>query len=135
MPKQKDKITSNLMGLIFAEDRFIILDDGWIKDKLTGLDWGPSSAEEMTFIKAETYWENLGGRLPTIHEIFSLVDFSKRDPASQKAFADMKLDWYWTGTTVAGNSDVAWCVNFHSGNVDSTHKDNNNFVRPVRPSQ
>ena len=115
-------------------ERFKKLEDGWISDSLTGLDWGPSSDEVVDFKEAQKYCEKLGARLPESQELFSLVDHSKKHPAS--VLEDMKHDdWYWSGTTVAGGSDRAWCVYFVYGDVGVTHKDVGNYVRPVRASQ
>ena len=115
------------------KNRFKALDDGWIQDSLLGLDWGPSSEKTMTFRKAEAYCKKLGARLPESNELMSLIDHSKRYPAS---VIDMKYDdWYWTGTSVAGCPDFAWCVPFYIGLVIYDNKDLGNYVRPVRASQ
>lgn len=114
--------------------RFKKLDDGWVKDILLGLDWGPSSEETMDFKSAQEYCEKLGVRLPESSELMSLIDHSTREPAS--FLEDMKYDdWYWTDTPVAGCPEGAWCVYFDGGYVDSSHKDFDNYVRPVRASQ
>jgi len=113
--------------------RFKELKDGWIKDSLTGLDWGQSSDKTMTFKQALAYCKKLGARLPTSQELMSLIDHSKRRPASM---LDMKHDdWYWTGTAVAGYPDGAWCVGFSFGYVVSGNKDIGVYVRPVRKSK
>jgi len=117
--------------------RFKKLSDGWVQDKELGLDWGPSSSARMVFAAANKYASKDGGRLPTSKELMSLIDHARNDPAiDTDFFIDTNTDdWYWTGTTVAGNSDVAWCVNFSYGSVNGLHKDYDNYVRPVRPSQ
>jgi len=113
--------------------RFKELKDGWIKDSLTGLDWGQSSDKTMTFKQALAYCKKLGARLPTSQELMSLIDHSKRCPASE---LDMKTDdWYWTGTSVAGYPVDAWCVIFGYGSVGGNDKDDDYYVRPVRASQ
>jgi len=113
--------------------RFKELKDGWIKDSLTGLDWGQSSDKTMTFKQALAYCKKLGARLPTSQELMSLIDHSKRRPASM---LDMKHDdWYWTGTSVAGYPGDAWCVNFNGGLVFCFSKGSVDYVRPVRKSK
>jgi len=112
--------------------RFKELKDGWIKDSLTGLDWGQSSDKTMTFKQALAYCKKLGARLPTSQELMSLIDHSKRCPASE---LDMKDDWYWTGTSVAGYPGDAWCVLFLYGSVFSSNKGYALYVRPVRKSK
>lgn len=39
---------------------------------------------------------------------------------------------YWSATTIAGNPNNAWNVNFNNGNVNNNNKTNNNYVRAVR---
>jgi hypothetical protein len=125
--------------LLVSPTRFQKLPDGWIKDHLLGLDWGPSSDKTMNWEAAENYASNLGAgvRPPEIWELETLCDRSRREPATFTPFInDTKFnDWYWTSTPVAGYSSVAWCVGFDSGTVGSYDKDDTNYVRPVRSSQ
>lgn len=125
------------MAALSSPERFQKLDDGWIRDLLLGVEWGPSSQKIMDFEEAKKFCAEKGGRLPEAHELHSLVDFSKREPAvNAEVFADMKHDdWYWTGTPVAGYSGLAWCVFYRGGNVGSLDVGSSNYVRPVRASQ
>lgn len=141
----KDKVIDALKSVIAAvkeapeaepneSNRFKKLDDGWVMDRLLGLDWGPSSDETMDFKSAKKYCKNLGARLPESHELMSLIDHSRRQPAC--LLNDMKHDdWYWTGTLVAGYPGGAWCVSFLYGSVFNFNKGSNNYVRPVRTSK
>ena len=119
--------------------RFLKLPDGWIKDHLLGLDWGPSSTEAMDFEEAEKYVDMLGNRarFPEIWELETLCDRSRREPAIFSIFLnDTKFDdWYWTKTAVAGFPARVWCVGFNYGYVYNGSKDYHNYVRPVRSSQ
>lgn len=128
---------NKLMLALNSPDRFKILEDGWVKDEVTGLDFGPSSEETMNLEDAIKYCANKGGRLPEIHELHSLVDFTKHEPAiNTEIFKDNKHDdWYWSGTKCAGNGRAAWCVSFYDGDVCYYGEDNDNDVRPVRASQ
>lgn len=117
-------------------DRFVKLRDGWIKDTLLGIDWGPSSEKIMDWEAAKKYCEDLRGWLPNMLELITLIDYTKRNPAINPIFADTKTDdWYWSGTPVAGYESVAWIVDFSYGYVGSYYKDGINYVRPVRASQ
>lgn len=119
-----------------TEARFEVLEDGWIRDRQLGLDWGPSSEKRLDFEDAEKYCADKGGRLPTLRELHSLVDYEKYDPSIDKeVFKDQESSWYWTGTPVADGPDYAWIVNFRYGIVHYDHRGNSNCVRPCRPSQ
>jgi hypothetical protein len=136
----KDKkavvIESAFISKLRSPDRFQKLEDGWIKDNLLGLDWGPSSDKRINWSDAKKYATDKGGRLPTVDELASLVDRSKRNPAIDPIFADTKTDdYYWTETALAGYSAYAWFVTFSSGTVSLYGKDRNGYVRPVRSSQ
>jgi hypothetical protein len=116
--------------------RFRKLPDGWVLDKMTGREWGPSSEKTMNFEAANKYCEELGGRLPTRMELISLIDETKYDPSiDTQFFKDTKSSWYWTGTDYAGNSSCAWCVGFDNGGVFNGNEDGDSYVRPVRASQ
>ena len=128
---------NKLMLALNSSDRFKILDDGWVKDEVTGLDFGPSSEETMNLEDAIKYCQEKGGRLPEVHELHSLVDFTKHEPAiNTEIFKDTKHDdWYWSGTKCAWNGRAAWCVSFRYGGVNGDREGNDNYVRPVRASQ
>lgn len=116
--------------------RFVKLPDGWIKDLQFGIEWGPSSAKSMNLKLAEEYCRNVGGRLPTLEELKSLVRYDRHEPAIDTAyFTDAKHDYYWTSTKTAWRNDASWCVSFSSGGVNSYYEGSVNYVRPVRASQ
>jgi hypothetical protein len=129
-------LTGGFLGKLRSPDRFQKLEDGWIKDNLLGLDWGPSSDTRMNWSDAKKYATDKGGRLPTVDELASLVDRSKRKPAIDPVFTDTKTDdYYWTSTPYAGSSGDAWCVGFYVGIVGYCLKGNSSYVRAVRASQ
>ncbi len=76
-------------------------------------------------------------RLPTIGELFSIVDFSKKMPSiDTKYFPNVKSEQYWTSLTSADLTKAAWSINFERGlipNVPSEWlKKNPHYVRLVR---
>lgn len=117
--------------------RFKMLSDGWVLDKALGIEWGPSSKNRMNWDAAKKYAAEQGGRLPTVKELRSLVNYDRNNPAIDTAFfPDTKTDdWYWTGTEVSGCSSSAWFVYFYYGIVGSSSKGSGDYVRPVRASQ
>lgn len=128
-----------LIERIQTKDRFEKLKDGWIRDHLLWLDWGPTAEKRMDFKAAEEYCKAKGGRLPTIDELRLLIDYQEFRPAVNKDFfGDTKFDdWYWSGTKCVNPnwSSYAWCVFFGNGVVLTNRKDTTNYVRPVRASQ
>jgi hypothetical protein len=83
---------------------------------------------------------NLGGytdwRLPTSKELQSLVDYSRYSPAINTTyFPNAAVSWYWSSTTFASYTGVAWGVRFGDGHVSLPYKDNCNYVRAVRGGQ
>lgn len=116
--------------------RFVTLPDGYVRDLTTGLDWGKSSSEYMNLSKAKDFCVKNGGRLPTMKELQSLVDYTKHDPAIDKDFfPDTKSAWYWTSDITAWDKVAVWCVSFNGGNVSYDDEGFNSDVRPVRSSQ
>ena len=134
--KKKQVVVSPLIKLLRDPNRFQKLEDGWVRDKLCGVEWGPSSDKYLTFKQAQAYCKKLGGRLPDVEELASLVDRTKYDPAIDKdIFLDTKSSYYWTGTQHARWSDSAWCVVFVNGHVSNDGKGYDVYVRTVRASQ
>ena len=137
---KKDAVPCFLERGIISEfnrqDRFQKLADGWVKDVVLGIEWGPSSTDCMSFGKAEKYCSNIGGRLPSRMELVSLIDDTKYSPAINKEiFPDTKCSGYWTSTTYAATTGSAWIVYFYDGYVGFDYKGYVCCVRPCRSSQ
>jgi len=120
-----------------VNDRFTRLNDGWVRDTKTGLEWGLVSSSKMTWVGAKKHCADLGGWLPTVRELESLVDRTKFNPAIDKeAFPDTKTDNdYWTDEEAIGYQGDIWTVSFCCGSVGYCNKDHSLYVRPVRSSQ
>ena len=118
-------------------NRFLKVPDGWVQDAQNGIAWGPSSEKRINFEDAQKFCADKGGRLPTLKELHSLVDYEKKEPAIDKEFfADTHTDdWYWSATPIAGASSSVWCVGVFGGFVLNNVKVNVSYVRPVRASQ
>lgn len=123
---------------VVKDVRFVKREDGTVIDNMLGVIWGATLEGRKTWTEAKQACEKLGKgwRLPTVSELFSLVDRKKYNPAiDTNIFPDTKSSWYWTSELVAGSDGYAWFVNFYDGCVDSFYKYNYNYVRPVRASQ
>ena len=135
--KQVVNIINQVEDIMVSQNvRFYKLADGWIRDMELKIEWGPSSTSSMKFKAAQEYVEKHNGRLPTLKELHSLVDYDKREPAIDKSiFSDTKNDYYWTSKMTSWRSDAAWCVSFGFGFVYYNFEIGGNYVRAVRASQ
>lgn len=91
--------------------------------------------EPMTWDEAMEYAkkQDIGWRLPTIQELFSIVDYEQHNPAINKGiFSGTNSSGYWSSTTLARNTSFAWYVVFYSGYVNSDYKTGKYYVRLVR---
>ncbi len=115
---------------------------GTVEDNVTGLMWQRVHKSGTTWAEAKSYCQNLslGGfsnwRLPTTHEIKSLVDYGRNNPAiDTDAFPDTPNDWFWA-SSVRGHhpeaQQLAWIVGFIDGFVEYTARTNFYNVRCVR---
>ena len=126
-----------------------------VTDKITGLAWEASlrgrtpppgcSADSRGQLRCPLRYaadycasNRLGGhsdwRLPTIHELISLVNVMAREPAMDAtAFPDAPFDAIvWSSTRMAGRPDLAWFVGFYQGSQQVGFIDNPLRVRCVR---
>ena len=117
--------------------------DGTVYDTSTGLTWqkdgnnGTHTWQEAIDYCEATDTHELPGtdwRLPEINELTTIVDYSVSNPAIEDTtvLTGTQSDFYWSGTTLAGNSDYAWIVNFYDGYVTNDNKAPSLHVRCVR---
>ena len=130
-----------------AAQRFAVLAsfaNAAVLDKETGLVWEQSPATTT-----RTWFDARGGqctaretggrkgwRLPSVHELASLVDPSVPPPGPtlppDHPFTNVQSADYWSATTFASFPDGAWLVFFSNGNVDLNNKTHNGQVWCVR---
>jgi len=89
--------------------------------------------EAVKKLNDEKYRGHSDWRLPNIHELFSLVNPEKVNPACD--LEGTVAAYYWSSTTNANNTNNAWNVNFGYGNVFSYYKTGSHYVRAVRGEQ
>jgi hypothetical protein len=126
--------------------------DNSIDDKATGLQWVKDHAAIGTVggydFSAYMTWDNallavnelnianyLGHsnwRLPNIKELMSIVDYGRVGPAIDPLFLNTQNNYYWSSTMYAGNTTLAWNVNFYRGYVGYNGRSDHYYVRPVR---
>jgi hypothetical protein len=105
---------------------YVIRQDGTVFDNKTGLTWQrevPQSRYDWQRAKEYCGSLKLGGfsagwRLPERLELASLVDLRIAPPGptiDQVAFPNTPGEGFWTATPYAGDSGVAWYVDFGNG--------------------
>lgn len=120
-------------------ERFLKNNDGTVTDSKTGLIWQEETIDPMSWDEAVEYCRELrlceknDWRLPTIEELIALIDFSKYAPAT--VLPKTSLSDYWSSTTRANISDLAWYVGFYAGYVGLYYKSYTFYVRAVRDGQ
>jgi hypothetical protein len=127
--------------------RFLVLTN-WasaaVLDKETGLVWERSpSITTFTWIAARghcteaiTTGNRKGWRLPSVHELQSLIDPSVAPPGPAlplgHPFLTVQSAFYWSATTDAENPSDAWFVSFGDGFVSDAGKPGSHQVWCVR---
>ena len=139
-------------GVSSPSPRFTDNGDGSVCDKLTGLMWAKDANDNgtMTWNVAIDYAENLslgnGGcgscgasytdwRLPKRNELNSLIDASNYNPPlpSGHPFTNVRFNHYWSSTTLASSTGLAFDVSMSDGSVTGGgYKTNSKYVWPVR---
>lgn len=114
-----------------------------LKDNVTGLMWDDNHSIQKNWADAITYCEayDYGGysdwRLPTMHELYSLVDVNTSMPSTTPLLTNIVSGIYWTvSRTPYFNASVysnnRTIVVFNGGYVDNDTKTDSNYVRCVR---
>ncbi|OGG98999.1 MAG: hypothetical protein A2600_13235 [Candidatus Lambdaproteobacteria bacterium RIFOXYD1_FULL_56_27] len=119
---------------------FIDYGNQTVHDVSTGLVWDQRETATMTWTDALSYCEALNHagqtdwRLPNRNELESLVDNTKTTAPTINTtyFPSAGSGYYWSSTTDALSSALAWDVDFGHGNVSSNYQASILFVRCVR---
>lgn len=116
--------------------RFIILSNfnsEAVLDRETGLVWerSPQTAPRewtnaRSICTANTTGGRKGWRLPSVHELASLVDPTQTNPALPLGhpFTNVLPTFYWSATTTVNDPTAAWVVVFGGGGVGGADKGN-----------
>jgi hypothetical protein len=132
-----------------APPRFEVLTGGQeVKDHRTGLVWRrcaegqwwdgqhcDGEARTVPHLAALALAQSQPGwRLPTLPELYSLVEPGRRHPALDAAvFPDTPGYWFWSSTLTDSRISHAWLVHFGEGQPNFALRMNHVHVRLVRP--
>ena len=105
-----------------------------ILDTTTSLLWQDAPINEdalVTYKEAQNYCKFLtiekykNFRLPTLHELQTLVDYKNYKPAILNGFKHVESTTYWTSTVFADDDAEYWTVDFEKGSrsVKATYYD------------
>jgi hypothetical protein len=125
-----------------------------------GLDWSDASSSVMDWNTAIIYCENLGGRLPTISELRTLIQNCPATETSGEcgvtddclSYAACRNDscsgceynsegkysvfgdiyWFWSSSEQSVDTDHVWYVGFYHGDVGSNTESNKSDYLHVR---
>ena len=94
---------------------------------------GTDTLDFINALNAANYGGYSDWRLPTVKELQSIAGYNQISPSIPTVyFANMEASYYWSSTAYAGDSALAWLLNFYYGNVYGDSKTYDNYVRAVR---
>jgi hypothetical protein len=129
-----------------AATRFVVLlnwNSDAVLDRETGLVWEQSpfnTIRSWDSARFQCISRKTGGRrgwrLPTVHELASLLDPNNPDGNPDlppgHPFGPVQASKYWSATTSAADANFAWVVDFYSGFATTSNKADILFVWCVR---
>ena len=129
-------------GAVRSFDHLVMNNDGTITDSATGLMWqAETKSYTKTWTEALLYCDQLtladysDWRLPSREELRSIVDYSKYGFSIFEAFNDNVSEFFWSSTSVAKDTDLAWGIRFNGGYDNRYSKYLTYSVRAVRGGQ
>lgn len=111
--------------------------DGTVADTQTGLMWEQGEGPTLPWQDAIDRCRDLrlaghaDWRLPTVAELFAIVDHDCIDPSCHPIFRGSR-ETHWSSTKYRFSPDFAWSVFFFDGYVNANFKYNGYRVRAVR---
>ncbi len=112
----------------------------WLKSPKTDIGAGGNDPLPWSTARFNCAGRSVGGRkgwrLPSINELASLIDPSVPPPGptlpAGHPFTNVQSSSYWSASTDADDSRLAWFVDFFNGGPSANFKGNPNFLWCVR---
>jgi hypothetical protein len=101
-------------------------------DTQTNLIWALGESDWVEHAIAALLCRRAGLRLPTIEELFTLVDRCRVEPAIHSEFSLCRNNWYWSSTRYAGKRDSWWGIDFSTGKVAWSQDGGSGHFRGVK---
>lgn len=128
-------VTDNLTGLVWLKNTNCVGMRNWqdavaATKKLKDGDCGPDPDLVLSDGSSAGEW-----RLPTMKQLCTLIDFSRRNPALPKGhmFANFPIGYHWSATTLDYHPEMAWIVYFESGTTCYENvKNRAGYAWPIR---
>lgn len=119
-------------GRVSSGPRYL-LEGEVVRDLRTALVW-QRGIEEGLHDKASASLRCAarGARLPSVHELHSIVDARRRSPAIDPVFVDTPRETFWSASENAKYAHYAWAVSFDTGETVYANRDSQFRVRCVR---
>ncbi|CAK0769433.1 exported hypothetical protein [Gammaproteobacteria bacterium] len=136
-----------------ADPRYVDNLDGTVTDTTTNLMWmrcamgqiwtgADCSGNSATYTwdqanaLTNSFASHTDWRLAGIRELITLTDMTRSSPAIDTAiFPNTPNQFFWSSSSLAGNSYIAWGVSFDYGSSDRAGRGSANMVRLVRAGQ
>lgn len=98
------------------------IDEGLVVlDTTTSLMWQKTDGGEMTWEQAQKYCDTLtlgeytDWRLANGHELFSIHDLNRKNPALPAVFGNTQAEYWWSSESLIGDAARVWCTNSGGG--------------------
>lgn len=106
--------------------------DGSIHDKNNTYNWNDAQDVFIKDLNATKFFGFADWRLPTLQELFSILDMGKYNPAIDPTFfPNCFPSRYWSSTPCASYSGYTWSVDFYDGGVSYDYKSRLHNIRAV----
>ena len=124
-------VTQNWDKVLRAAERFVILSafsNEAVRDNETGLvrqrtpeAFARPWSEARTVCAERPVGSRFGWRLPSVHELLSLLDPTTNNPSlpAGHPFLNVQPSLYWSATTSAEDPSLAWFVGLYIANLSS----------------